>query len=249
MSALKMWMTSSVGKKLITGITGLGLVLFLVGHLTGNLLLFAGREAFNSYAYALHHLFHGAFIILAEIGLITFLVLHVVIGIQIALKRKKARATPYAVEGFAGGASRKSLSSKWMIFSGLLLLLFLVVHLIGFKFGPGKEAGYLYTLANGTEVRDVYTVVVEKFKNPVVMIFYVVCMVILGAHLKHGVWSALQSIGISHPDLTKVLWRGAQGLGVLLAVGFLLLPLFVFLFFTDPSAAELARSATETVAP
>ena len=124
---------SSVSKKLITGITGLGLVLFVIAHLTGNLTLLLGPEAFNAYAHFLHSLFHGWFVYIADLGLIVFFAAHAVAGLHVWYKRRKARPQRYAVRGSAGGPSRRTLASSTMALSGLFLLVFLIFHVQHFK--------------------------------------------------------------------------------------------------------------------
>jgi len=217
---------SSIGKKLITGVTGLALVGFLIAHLLGNLTLFFGPGAFNAYAYKLHSL--GPILYLAELILLLFFVFHAVTGIRIWLGKKKSRPVGYAVSGNAGGKSKKSLASRSMIVSGLTLLVFTIVHLIQFKFGGDMSDGYIYDL-NGKDVRDLYTLVVESFEGFFFTAFYVICMVILGLHLKHGVWSAFQSLGVSRPDWIRPMHLGGMIFGILLAVGFIILPIFFFI--------------------
>ena len=185
MSTPKQRLLSSVGKKLVTGITGLALVGFLCGHLIGNLLIFAGPEAFNHYAHTLLNLGHGALIPIVEIGLIAFFLLHAGTGVSIWLRKRRARAGGYAVKASGGGPSRKNLSSLSMVLSGLLLFAFVVLHVIHFKYGPGEKAGYEFTDSHGETIRDLHRLVVEEFKNPVMVLLYVGAMVFLALHLRH----------------------------------------------------------------
>jgi succinate dehydrogenase / fumarate reductase cytochrome b subunit len=217
---------SSVGRKWITGITGLGLVLFLVLHLAGNLTLFAGPEVFNAYAHFLATAGHGALMIAGEAGLLLFFGFHIVAGVRVAISRGRARPTEYAVRASKGGPSRQTASSGWMILSGSALLLFLILHVAHFKFGPTRET------ADG--MRDLYTLVVQEFQKFPQMFLYVLFMTGLALHLRHGVWSALQSVGAIKPRLQTAVYTAAGLLGVLLAVGFLLLPVIIFFFFPQP---------------
>jgi succinate dehydrogenase / fumarate reductase, cytochrome b subunit len=221
---------SSVGRKWITGITGLALVLFLVVHLIGNLTLFAGPEVFNAYAHFLETAGHGMLIVVAEVGLVAFFGFHAVAGIRVALSRGKARPVGYAVDASKGGPSKKSTSSMWMVVSGTALLVFLILHVAHFKFGQTE----MIKLADGHEMRNVYKLVVSEFQKFPQMALYVTFMFGLGMHLRHGVWSALQSIGAIKPRLLPAVYCGGALFGVLLAAGFLLLPIIIFFFFPKP---------------
>lgn len=227
---------SSVGKKLITGLTGLSLVLFIVIHLIGNLTLLAGAEVFNAYAYTLEHLLHGMLVVIAEVGLLAFFLPHLATGTVIAWKKHKARREGYVVAGSAGGPSQKSVSSLTMIWSGTLLLVFVVLHLIHFKYGPGQAQGYT-TVVDGRTMRDLYRLVIEEFNKPLPTFTYVGFMLFLGLHLRHGVWSALQSLGAASPRLTPLLQTVGLVLALILAFGFLVLPLWIFFAVPPPATA------------
>lgn len=223
---------SSVGKKYASGITGLALVLFLVGHLVGNLLIYVGPEAFNHYAYFLEHLGHGALLYVVEAGLVAFFVLHIAAGISVALGKRAARIDPYYQVADAGGPSHKSLASRTMILTGIAIFVFVVLHVKMFKYGPAEHV----VLPGGEEARDVYTLVVLAFKSPVIALGYTAVMVLIGLHLRHGIWSAFQSIGVSHLRVTPALYLGGIVAGTLLAFGFLLFPVIILLFYENPAA-------------
>jgi succinate dehydrogenase / fumarate reductase cytochrome b subunit len=229
---------SSVTKKLLTGITGLSLVLFLVAHLIGNLTLFAGPEVFNAYAQFLHHFMHGMFIRLAEFGLLSFFVIHIWSALSVSLSKRKARPSRYAVEGNAGGKSKKSLHSLNMIISGSIILLFVLVHLNHFKYADHEAVGTM-TLANGVEAQNVYRLVVGSFQgNFGYVLFYMLAMGVLCSHLMHGVWSAVQSLGLARPSTLPFLHMGGMVIAIALAVGFFLLPILIFMMrgTFDPNA-------------
>ncbi len=225
---------SSVGKKLITGITGLGLVGFVITHLIGNLTLLIGAEAFNEYTYFLHHLGHGWFVILAEMGLIGFFLLHIVSGLRVAMSRRLGRPKGYVVRGDAGSPSRKTAASRSMAISGIFLLVFVVLHVRHFKFGPEYT-----TLVHGEPSRDLYRLVVAEFQEPLVVGAYVLSMLFLGLHLRHGVWSMIQSLGGLSRKLLPLAYTAALFVGALLALGFIILPLYIY-FFVDPAASAAA---------
>jgi len=108
-------------------------------------------------------------------------------------------------------------------------LLFLVVHIWTFKFGPGIAEGYVTTL-DGEPARDLYRLVVETFKNPLYVFGYTLVMILLGFHLRHGFWSAFQSLGAIRPTALKTMQFTAMIVGILLAVGFLSIPVYIFFF-------------------
>jgi succinate dehydrogenase / fumarate reductase cytochrome b subunit len=235
---------SSVGRKVLMALTGLGLALFVVIHLLGNLLILVGAEAFNSYAYFLEHLGHGAFIYIADAGLLAFFLIHAASGIEVYRGKRRARAQGYELPGDAGGASKKSFASLSMIITGPIILLFVILHVIHFKFGPGMEDAARYVFPyEGKEIRHLYLLVVEAFQNPVIVIGYVAVMLMLGLHLQHGVWSGFQSLGWTNRKVLPVLVSVSWVLGVLLALGFVYIPIHVFAFL-DPETVAQAASPT-----
>ncbi|MGA0334210.1 MAG: succinate dehydrogenase cytochrome b subunit [Kiritimatiellia bacterium] len=235
---LKEPQVSSVIKKLLTGITGLSLVLFLIAHLIGNLTLFAGPEVFNAYARFLHHFMHGMFIRIAEFGLLGFFALHIWSALSVQRSKKRARPAGYEMSGFAGGPSKKSFHSMYMAVSGILLLVFVIIHLINFKYADHEAIGTM-TLENGIEAVNVYKLVVQTFQgNFGLVLLYMAAMAVLCSHLLHGVWSAIQSLGLSRPSTLPYLHFAGMALAVALAVGFFLLPLLIFMMrgTFDPNA-------------
>ncbi len=213
---------SSVGKKLLNGLSGLMLIGFVCVHLAGNLTLFArdGGKLFNSYAHHLEAL--GPLLYAMEFGLIAIFLLHIASAVSVRLSQKEARPQAYAVTASKGGPSKQSLSSRSMLITGLLLAGFVVLHVKMFKYGPYYET----TLKDGTVVRDLYKLVVEEFSKPVITWAYVVIMLMLGLHLRHGFWSALQSLGALKPKCSGCVYAGGLLFAILLAGGFLLLPLY-----------------------
>lgn len=230
MADLYNFLTSSVGKKFVSGFTGLSLILFLCVHLLGNLLMFAGPDAFNSYAHFLEHMGHGILVYVAEAGLILFFALHIVTGTSVALKKRKARTQPYFKRGNAGGASQKTLASRSMILTGLVILVFVILHVKMFKYGPAERV-----MVHGTEMKDLYALVVYAFKVWWISLAYTAVMILLGLHLRHGVWSAFQSLGAANPKYMPFLQTGGWILAFLLALGFALLPTCIFFFFETPA--------------
>jgi succinate dehydrogenase / fumarate reductase cytochrome b subunit len=218
---------SAVGKKVLTGITGLGLTVFVLVHVVGNLTYFESTDAYNQYTYFLTSL--GGALYVIEAGLAAFFLIHALIGVRIYLGKRRARPVNYAHFVSKGRPSRLSMSSRSMILTGVILLVFLVIHLKSFKFGPHYE-----TVVDGVPMRDLARLLTEKFQSPLYTFGYVAVMILLGLHLRHGVWSALQSIGAMNPRLTPLVYTIGGLLGVLVALGFLVLPLWIF--FTGGNA-------------
>lgn len=232
---------NSVGRKILTGVTGLALTGFLIIHLLGNLTLFTidygnPDNAFNRYAHFLHDL--GWLLYVAEAGLLTIFLIHAYLGVAIYLRKKKTRGENYQVVKSRGGASKVGFSSRTMLISGSLLLIFTVSHVNHFKFGPGWSGEPEYTQemnvgGEQTPVRDLSKLVFETFNRQYEgAIFYVIgyvgIMILLGFHLRHGVWSALQSLGAMNKKLIPVIYAVAGTIGILIALGFLVLPIYIY---------------------
>ena len=216
-------LSSSVGTKLLIGITDLLLFLYLILHIDGNALMFLGPDIFNEYSHAL---ISNPLVIPAELGLIAIFLLHAIKAVLNVVSNRAARRVGYETKKWAGGPSRKSWASTSMIVTGLLTLLFVPLHLITFKYGPtyvGAEAG----------VRDLYRLVIEVFQSPWYVGYYVVMMVIVGLHLRHGVSSSLQSLGLIPARWTRAFLGAGIGLALVIGGGFVLIPLYIY-FFVRP---------------
>ena len=218
--------SSAVGKKWLTGITGLGLALFVLAHMLGNLTYFSSDpDAYNKYAETLTSL--GPLFYAIELGLLAFILIHAVIGVKIYLGKRRARPKGYTRYKSAAGASRQTLSSRTMIVTGVILFVFLIIHLLSFKYGPGIEEGYV-SMVEGQEIRDLKRLMTEKFQSPLYTFGYLAVMLLLAFHLRHGVWSAFQSLSLTNPRMTPLIYTLGGILGLLIALGFLALPLWIF---------------------
>lgn len=206
---------TSICKKIIMGVTGLFLCSFLVAHLSGNLLLFKkdGGEAFDAYA---EFMSHNELIRVMEIVLFLGLLFHIVDGIRVSIENRKKRSVRYAVDG---SNENTRLASRFMAVSGVIILVFLVVHLKTFF----VESRFIQTDAS------MYDLVVSAFQNPIYSLFYVVAMILLGVHLNHGFQSAFQSLGINHPVYTPILKRLGAVFSVVVPLGFALFPIYFYL--------------------
>jgi len=231
----RLW--SSIGKKILTGLTGIALMSFIIVHLLGNLTLLAGPDLFNAYAHALES--KGALILVAELGLLTLFLAHAASATWVFLDNRGARTVENTIVQSKGGPSRQSISSRSMIFTGAVLLVFTIIHVVAFRFGPTVADGYVTTL-HGQPVRDLNRLVVETFKRLPVVAFYTGVMILLGLHLRHGFWSAFQSLGALGPRLRPIAYTAGIVFGAVIAVGFLLLPIWLHLFAPLPGPSNLA---------
>ncbi len=218
-------LASPVGKKALTGVTGLAWAGFVILHMAGNLSYFGAGEAYNEYAHKLLSL--GPLLYAAEILLVVCLLIHAVLGVNIYLGKRRARKRGYDVYRSAGRPGVQSPSSRSMLLTGVVLLVFLVIHIKSFKFGPGIAEGYSL-LAEGEQIRDLKRLVTEKFQHPLYAFGYTGVMILLGFHLRHGAWSALQSLGAMNRRLAPLVYGIAAALAVGVAVGFVALPLYIY---------------------
>lgn len=213
--------SSSIGSKFIIALTGLFLVIFLIAHLAGNLLFIAGPAAFNEYS---HKLVSNPLVYVAELGLLVIFALHIVKTVGLVVGSYAARPQGYAKRRWAktkNSNSRKSVSSSTMIVTGTIMLLFVITHLVTFKFGP------YYETPDG--IRDIYRLQLAVFSNPGYVAFYIVAMGVILFHLWHGVTSAMQSFGINSAIWSpRLQWLG-RGLAVALGLGFAILPVYTFI--------------------
>jgi succinate dehydrogenase / fumarate reductase, cytochrome b subunit len=228
MSSFVTYAGSSVGKKVLVALTGLLLVGFLIVHLLGNLTLLIPDDgkAFNHYAHFLEGLIHGWLIYAFEVGLIVLFLLHGFNAITVGwLDKERARPQKYAKLANAGGRSHKTLASRTMILTGPAILIFVILHVRMFKFADHPAVVY-----DGVRMKNLYAVVVEAFKNPAIMVAYLVVMFLLGTHLWHGAWSAFQSLGWNSDRHIKVLTRISVAAAIILGGGFFILPPYIFFF-------------------
>jgi len=219
MSRLGRIYRTSIGAKSVMALTGLALFLFLIGHLSGNLLVFGGQDAMNTYAHWLHD--HAKLLWTARIGLLVLFVLHVYTGWVLWLENRAARPERYAKEATV----QATISSRTMIWTGLVVLAFVVYHLLHFTLKV-VDSGAMHAVDPQGRA-DVYTMVVTGFAVPVVSISYVVAQLLLGVHLWHAMSSALQTLGWRHPTLDPVLRRGLPLFAMLIVAGNCLIPLAI----------------------
>jgi succinate dehydrogenase / fumarate reductase cytochrome b subunit len=202
---------SSVGKKLLMALTGLAFIGFLAAHLAGNLTIYAGKAAFNGYAEKLQSL--GPLLHLFRAGLVTFALVHVITGLYLFLLNRKARSVGYRLHITAGG---RTLSSRTMPYTGILILAFVVFHLFHFTFIDKTST-------------TVFDMVAAAFNQPAYTLLYAVLMIVVALHVRHGFWSAFQTIGLNHPKYMPGVAALSVAAAIVVALGFGLLPFVIAL--------------------
>ncbi len=219
---------SSVGKKILVALTGLILVAFVLGHMIGNLLVFAGQDAINEYGHMLQTMGHGGLIWVARAGLLTAVVIHIVTTIQLTRQNRAARDTKYGRE-----ATRVATpASRIMIYSGLTVLAFIIYHLLHFTVRVSNDfnsAAYKTEL-HGETVHNVYKMVIDGFSWAPAAVFYIIAIVLLCNHLIHGVSSLFQTLGLTTAKTWPLYQKLAQGFALLILIGNCSIPIAIWLF-------------------
>lgn len=211
------YISSTIGRKQLMAVAGLGLCGFVLTHAAGNMLIFVGADAYNSYSHALitNHLIY-----FAEAGLLGIFLLHIIAGVAVSIRNVRARSAGYAIT--PNGAKRTSLTTKTMAAQGVVLLVFVVLHLITFKYGPHYE-----TQVNGVVMRDLFRLVHEVFQSSGYVVWYIAAMLALCFHLSHGLYSALQTLGANHLKYMPVMKRISILYGVVISFAFISQPLYM----------------------
>jgi succinate dehydrogenase / fumarate reductase cytochrome b subunit len=209
--AVRFW-DSTNGKKAVMAVSGLILLLFVLGHMLGNLQVFEGPEQFNKYAVLLRTLPEALWAV--RIILLIMVILHIVTAVQLAIRKKRARPIGYAKKE----NTVSSYASRTMYWSGPIVLAFIIYHLLDFTFGnlnPNYVEG------------DVYHNVIASFSNPYISAWYIFSMLLLALHLRHGAWSMFQSLGAAHPRHNAFLKKAAIVFAVVIFFGFIAVPVGV----------------------
>jgi len=215
MDRLVAFWDSSVGKKAVMAVTGIIGVLFVIGHMVGNLQVFQGAERLNAYG----HLLHGPLNELvwgARVVLLLALVLHVVAAYQLTMRNRAARPVEYATRT----PQVSTLASRTLRWGGVLLLAFIVYHLLDLTIGTVNPA-----FVEG----DVYANLLGSMRRPLIAVFYIVAMAALALHLYHGAWSSLRTLGVAQASVSPLKRRAAVIIAIAIAAGFAVVPLAVLL--------------------
>jgi succinate dehydrogenase / fumarate reductase cytochrome b subunit len=208
---LRMFSTS-IGKKQLMAVTGLLFLLFLTTHLLGNLSIYGGSAAFVAYAERLHAL--GKLLVIAEAGLVVALIIHVTLGVILFFENRQARPIKYAVDKSGGGG--RTFSSRTMPYTGLLILGFIGVHLATFS----------HHLVDQT-TRNIWQIAIAVFSQKVFLAIYLLGVLVVAFHVRHGLWSAFQTLGANHPKYLPFIQKLSIAFAVIVAIGFGSLPLVI----------------------
>ena len=213
MNLLTLPFRTTLGAKYVMALTGFGLVVFVLAHMAGNLLLFAGPDALNSYAEGLKS--HPTFLWSARAGLLFIFLLHLFLAFRLWEMNRAAWPTRYVYED----TLKATWASRHMMLTGLVLLAFIVYHLAHFTFGVVDPSHF--------DHRDVYKNVVAGFSNPWITLSYLVAQVFLCLHLWHGGSSWFQSLGLNHPQYNPVIRNVGPVVAVVVLTGNCAMPLAV----------------------
>ena len=217
--------TNSVFKKVIMAVSGILMVLFLIAHMVGNLHVFQGAESFNDYSHWLRRFGEPALpprtlLTAIEIGLLVSVLAHMWAAISLWRQAKRARPQAYVTKKSVA----QSYASRTMRWGGVIIGLFIVYHLLDLTFGAANPAGTGATP---------YDRLVASFQNPIATTVYVIALVLLGMHLRHGIWSATQTLGQSNRRREKTVSLFALAFATVLTLGFLLVPFSVLFGLID----------------
>ena len=213
-------LSSSIGQKFVMGLTGLLLCGFLVTHLAGNLLLFAGAEPFNHYAHALHS--QWELLAVAEFGLVVLFLAHVYLAVTTTIGNYRARRDFYVLKQ-SKVPGRIIGANSWMFASGSVVLGFVILHLIDLRLGLRSSLHYLPE----ENLEAPFNNTLAALSDPISRVVYFVGAIVLGVHLSHGFASAFQSLGLNHPKYTPLIKIIGKIFGVIIAVGFASIVVFV----------------------
>jgi succinate dehydrogenase / fumarate reductase, cytochrome b subunit len=203
---------STIGKKVIMAVTGLLLVGFVIGHMLGHLQVFQSAEKYNDYAHFLQSL--GGLLWLARIGLLVAAVLHVVCAVQLTRRKRAARRVAY--EKWEPQVS--TFASRTIRWGGLLLAVFIIFHILHFT---------TLSLFPEYERLTVYNRMIVAFRQPVILVFYVLAMLGLGLHLYHGTWSAMRTLGLTRASANPLQRKIPAAIAAIVTLGFLVVPLAI----------------------
>ena len=206
----------NIWRKFTIGLTGLGLAGFLLFHMLGNLTLYLGEEAYNTYSHRLNSI---PGIEVVKILLLLIFAIHAVWALALAFLNYQAKGSSPQKD------STNTFVHKTLWLQGTIILVFVILHLSNFKNGPSYPIEY-----DGTKMRDLSRLVIEVFQNPVQVFWYVLSLIILSFHLNHGLQASFRSLGFYHEKYTPTLQTLGLIYTVVIILGFISLPLYVFFF-------------------
>lgn len=221
---------TTVMQKAIVAVTGLVMVLFLIAHLSGNLLVFAGPEAINKYAVGLRDV--SALLWTVRAVLLVSLVLHVYYTIRLRSLSAAARPIDYQRRQYEAS----TFASRTMLVSGLMIFSYVAFHLAHFTWGKIYPQYYAatYFLEGRGPVHDVYSMVVRSFQEWWLAALYIVAVTFVMIHLVHAIQSALQTLGIYHKRYVQPIRKASLVLAIVLWIGYVSIPLAALAHVLEP---------------
>jgi succinate dehydrogenase / fumarate reductase, cytochrome b subunit len=239
MYGLKLFWQSTIGKKVVMAVTGIIGILFVIGHMTGNLLMFSGQEAMHRYALLLRTSMPLLWAI--RIGLIVAVLLHIVAAYQLTMLSRAARPAGYVKRN----PQVTTLAARTIKWGGVLLLVFIVYHILHMTLG---------TVHPRFAHLDPYNNVSVGLRNPWVATFYLVAMAALALHLYHGGWAVVRTLGVARPSVHPLRRKLSLAIALIVAAGFALIPIAALAgLFPEapplPVEAEHAGTAMHVTTP
>jgi len=220
-------LNSTIINKVLMAVTGLILVLFVTGHAIGNLQVYLGRDVMNTYAEFLQST--GELLWAVRLFLFLALVIHIYTSIKLKFLNLSARPEGYKIKSYV----KSTLYSRTMIWTGIMIFLFVVYHILHFTAGVTDPQIYghseFYGPGNIFERHDVYKMVVLGFRNPLVSVVYIAAVTLLGFHLAHAIQSMFQSLGITGPSLTEKLIKIGKIVAILITLIYIAVPAGILL--------------------
>lgn len=214
---------STISSKYVVAVTGWILTGFVLVHMLGNLLVYAGREPLNNYAHALKD--NPLLLWTARLGLLLAFLVHIVLSLKLKLKNQAARPTPYVFKH----TEEASFASRTMVWTGLVIFFFVLYHLAHFTLGLTDPQHF--TLKDPKGHPDVYSMVVYGFQSPIVSGLYILAMIFLGLHMSHGVQSTFQSLGITRQRWDALIYRLGMAFTLIVVIGNISMPLAILFGF------------------
>jgi succinate dehydrogenase / fumarate reductase, cytochrome b subunit len=212
------FINSSIGGKIIMALSGAAIIIFLLGHALGNLLIFSSQTSLNTYA---HWLQQGAFLWVFRISMLVLFISHIFLAIKVSIQNRTARPILYAISQDI----QITYSAKTMLISGAFIFLFIIFHLAHLTMGWVSTTS-LVSIDNN-QMLDVYNNVVRGFQNPLISLFYIFSILVIGLHLHHGLKSLFQTLGFHNENLKQLLKSISVLVTIALLIAFTSIPLAV----------------------
>lgn len=224
MNRLSRLVRSSVGAKYIMALTGLGLLIFVIAHMSGNLLIYGGRDALNAYAHGLRE--HPVVLWSARLGLLAIFLIHLLLAYRLTREDQNARPIPYVHEGVI----QANWASRHMFLTGAVILVFVIYHLLHFTFGVYPDhSNFKDLLPRVKGQEDVAGMVIAGFQQPIISIVYILAQLVLGVHLWHGGSSWLQHLGLNGRGYDALVNNLGPFVALVIVVGNCSIPLAILM--------------------